>query len=159
MWVVGIPFFHGVVPWWISLLGTRRSWVEGRPGTWNLVGLIPILAGAACLAWILALHFEKAPEGWAIEATPRYLLTRGPYSYSRNPIYVTYGPIWLGWAAFYGSVALLLPWLLLPMVQVLVLREERALEARFGDTFRQYKETVPRWIGRPRRAQVPRTQV
>jgi protein-S-isoprenylcysteine O-methyltransferase Ste14 len=29
-------------------------------------------------------------------------------------------------------------------------REERGLEARFGETYLQYKRTVPRWLGKTR---------
>lgn len=31
---------------------------------------------------------------------------------------------------------------------VILPREERVLEARFGEVYRQYKRTVPRWLGK-----------
>ena len=43
VWVVGMPLAHGVVPWAISLLTTRYGWIDGRPGTLNLLGLVPVV--------------------------------------------------------------------------------------------------------------------
>jgi protein-S-isoprenylcysteine O-methyltransferase Ste14 len=55
---------------------------------------------------------------------------------------------YVGISALFNS---LLPVLLLPAVQLLVRRgvierEERYLERKFGDEYRQYKGTVRRWI-------------
>jgi protein-S-isoprenylcysteine O-methyltransferase Ste14 len=56
----------------------------------------------------------------------------------------------LGWAIFYGSVSLLigafLAWLVFHFV--VIPREERDLEARFGNSYLEYKKKVPRWLGR-----------
>lgn len=37
------------LPWAISLLTPRYGWTDGRPGFWNLVGLVPVLLGSAGL--------------------------------------------------------------------------------------------------------------
>ena len=52
---------------------------------------------------------------------------------------------WLGWAALFGSLAVFVAFLILCLaVNVIVSREERSLEAAFGDEFREYKNGVPR---------------
>ncbi len=151
-WVVGVPLVHGVLPWAISLLTPRYGWVEGRPGIWNLLGLIPVVFGTACLIWIMVLHFAQTPERVEIERTPQYLLKRGPYAFTRNPMYLAELALWLGWALLYGSVAAFIAFLVMwPMMNfIAVPREERALEVRFGETYRQYRNRVPRWLGRTR---------
>jgi protein-S-isoprenylcysteine O-methyltransferase Ste14 len=150
---VGIPVVHGVVPWALSWLGVRHGWVDGRPGPWNFAGLALVALGSAIIGWAMALHFIEAPRGWEFERAPKYLLTHGPYRFSRNPIYVAYSVLWPSWMIFYGSVALVVICALIwPGAYFLVIpREERNLEARFGEAYREYKRTVPRWLGRIRR--------
>jgi protein-S-isoprenylcysteine O-methyltransferase Ste14 len=150
--VVG-PLVLGVAPWGLSLLSARHGWVAGRPGPLNLFSLILVGAGSACIIWIIALHWVRAPDGWDLETTPKYLLVRGPYKVTRNPIYISVLTILLGWTLFYGSVAVLCGMLVFWMFYafVMVPWEERKLEARFGEAYRHYKSAVPRWVGRNRR--------
>ena len=103
-------------------------------------------------------HFAAAPAGWLLEKTPHYptpsyLLTAGTYRYSCNPIYLAELVIWLGWMAFYGSVVLAgtLAAAALLIGPVIVPREERGLEAKFGDKYREFLHTTPRWFGKARR--------
>ena len=80
--------------------------------------------------------------------TPPYLMTSGPYAVSRNPMYVAELSLWLGWAILFGSVAVLVGLVVLGVaMQGLVPWEEHSLE-RFGEAYRRYKATVPRWLGR-----------
>ena len=155
IWLVGIPLVHGGLPRLLSRLGPRYGWADGCPGAWNLLGLIPVAAGVAGLAWILGLALVRIgdlPERMRLGLTSPYLLTSGPYAFSRNPMYVADVVLWVGWACFYGSVAVLIGLLALsPVGLIVVPREERGLEARFGETYRQYKQTVPRWLGKRRR--------
>jgi protein-S-isoprenylcysteine O-methyltransferase Ste14 len=78
-------------------------------------------------------------------------MTRGPYALSRNPMYVSEVMLWLGWTMFYGSLGVTVGFvILLAALVVSVPYEERALDARFGERYRGYKITVPRWLGRRR---------
>ena len=158
-WLVAIfliglaTLVHVVAPWAISLLTPRYGWVEGRPGLGNLIGLIPAATGLAMIAWALRLHFVRRTGIWELEPVPRQMLVKGPYRFSRNPMYLLELAMWLGWAIFYGSGAVLLAFGLWWIVFALIIipREERQLEARFGETYVQYKRNVPRWFGLIRR--------
>lgn len=141
-------FVWGVLPWAISLLAPRYGWMAGRPSLWNLLGLILVLVGTTGLIWGIALHANKSAEGIEWEMDKSYLLRRGPYAVSRNPMYLAELILMLGWIIFYGSVALviaLVAWGLF-FIFYQVPREERILEAHFGDAYRDYKKKVPRWL-------------
>jgi protein-S-isoprenylcysteine O-methyltransferase Ste14 len=146
-------FVWGVLPWAISLLTPHYGWAVGRPGTWNLLGLIPVVVGAAGLFWGMSahtIHFPKLGIDW--EPDKSYLLRNGLYAYSRNPMYVAELILMLGWVIFYGSIAVLialLAWYVLFNYYQIPL-EERILEAHFGDVYREYKSEVPRWLGNVR---------
>jgi protein-S-isoprenylcysteine O-methyltransferase Ste14 len=150
-WLVGVPIFYGVLPWAISLLTPRYGWSEGRPTNWNLLGLIPVVLATVCLIWVMILHFAQAPgvpERVELELTPKNLLLLGPYAFSRNPMYLAELALLLGWAIFYGSIAVSITFLIACAFFhfVIVPREERTLEARFGEAYREYKKKVPRWF-------------
>lgn len=76
------------------------------------------------------------------------IVRRGPYRFSRNPIYLAFTLLQIGLAAWVNSVGLLLA--LLPalalMTLVVIPREERYLEARFPTEYLPYKRAVRRWL-------------
>ena len=72
----------------------------------------------------------------------------GPYSISRNPIYIALSLIHLGIGVLSDSlwvVGLIVPALLTIRYGVIA-REERYLDAKFGDDYRRYKASVRRWL-------------
>lgn len=122
---------HSIRPWMLRL-ERRLRLVSG----WSLI------TGGAVLA------------GWATGAAgnidltnPDRLITTGPYTVSRHPMYT-------GWTSIYLGVALVVNtrWLILlaPLLLALVhrtsLSEERQLEQRLGDDYRGYKEQVRRYL-------------
>jgi protein-S-isoprenylcysteine O-methyltransferase Ste14 len=152
IWAALLTVVHGVIPWAVSTLTHRLGWVEGQPSVWNLAGLGLVAAGLSCILWVLVLHVLRTPERVDLELTPKYLLRRGPYAFSRNPMFLGVLVLWLGWAWFYGSIPVCIGCLGCGLVmRRAVAWEERKLEARFGETYRQYKQAAPRWLGRPRR--------
>ncbi len=76
------------------------------------------------------------------------LVVRGPYRFSRNPLYVALAALYLGATLLANS---LWPLLAFPAVIALVrtrviAREEAYLEAKFGDAYRAYRARVRRWL-------------
>ena len=72
----------------------------------------------------------------------------GPYRLSRNPIYLAFSLLHLGiaiWANSLWLVATLIAAILV-MALVVIPREERYLERRFGADYLDYKNSVRRWI-------------
>jgi protein-S-isoprenylcysteine O-methyltransferase Ste14 len=147
IWIVAVPMAHGVAPWAISLLSLRRGWERGGPGIANLVAVIPIALGIVGLTWTVVAAFRHIPDRMELRL-PAFLMTRGPYSYSRNPMYASELVLWIGWAAFYGSVGVLIALVAFFAALVVAVRyEERVLTARFGEAYRAYRNSVPRWLG------------
>ena len=86
-------------------------------------------------------------------AEPDRLLTRGPYAWSRNPMYVG----WIGTAAGL-SLGLNSVWLLLTTLLALLYlhnveipAEEAELAGAFGRAYAHYRDQVPRYGGSWRR--------
>jgi len=77
-----------------------------------------------------------------------HLVTDGPFSFSRNPLYLAGLMLVLGIGLILGAVwSLLLALIAAFAVQKLAIeREERHLQARFGKTYMDYADRVRRWI-------------
>ena len=77
-------FVWGLLPWAISLLTPHYGWTEGRPGLWNMLGLIPVVAGTIGLIWGVAIHSGQSPKGLEWELDRSYLLKGSLYNFSRT---------------------------------------------------------------------------
>jgi protein-S-isoprenylcysteine O-methyltransferase Ste14 len=117
-----------------------------RPGL-RAAGFGALALWLAFDGWALALLLRAGTSPNPMRATTA-LVTEGPYRISRNPIYVGYVLLQIGIAFLKGS-----SWLLATLVPVVVLldrfvvrREERYLEATFGDAYREYRARVRRWL-------------
>jgi len=150
LWLVLIPFAHGVIPWALSTLMPRYGWQQGAPAVWNRFGVIFVTAAAALLLWVLVHGTSCTAPKVKLGLTPSFLMMRGPYRFTRNPMYVAELALWLGWSLFFGSPWVFLGFLaLLSTITMIILpREERGLESAFGPDYLQYKTRVPRWWGK-----------
>jgi protein-S-isoprenylcysteine O-methyltransferase Ste14 len=151
---VAVVVWHAVLgPLFVSLpvalarVGARHGWHERRPGPINLLGAVPIAAGATLVASTVACHYRVIPDGWKLEPkiTPDYLLQDGPYGWSRNPMFLGQATMWAGWAVLFGSlpvtaglIAFIGTWIVGSPL------EERGLQKRFGAEYDAYRSRVPR---------------
>jgi protein-S-isoprenylcysteine O-methyltransferase Ste14 len=76
------------------------------------------------------------------------LVFSGPYRYSRNPDYIGQALLYVGIALVANSwwPLFILPLVLFVVQRFVIEREERYLEAKFGDEYREYRARVRRWL-------------
>jgi protein-S-isoprenylcysteine O-methyltransferase Ste14 len=76
------------------------------------------------------------------------VVARGPYRFTRNPIYLADTLLYAGIALLTHSLlALVLLPLVLAVIQFgVIVREERYLEQKFGEEYIRYRNTVRRWL-------------
>jgi protein-S-isoprenylcysteine O-methyltransferase Ste14 len=91
---------------------------------------------------------SRAKTTFDVRKPTSAIVTNGPYRFSRNPSYVSLTLLYGGIACLVNSLWVLL--MVVPAVTVMhfgvIKREERYLEAKFGDEYREYKTTVRRWV-------------
>jgi protein-S-isoprenylcysteine O-methyltransferase Ste14 len=149
------PMLYGaalLVPWLMDhILPLPRP--SGGAGMDRIAGDIAVGLGWALMATGLTVAYlairSFSGAGTPVNPTARAerLVTFGLYNRTRNPMYLA------GLIAFFGlALATGNPWrwlallpLFLGLNHLAVLREEQHLEARFGDSWRDYKARVPRW--------------
>lgn len=92
-------------------------------------------------------RIRRGGGGPGMDTPPERLVTGGPFAFCRNPMY-------LGHIIFLaGLAAALQSWLAAALAagtavwfQFRVRRDERRLEERFGEPYREYLARVKRWV-------------
>lgn len=136
MLVIGLIIHYAL--WTVTLLPTVLS---------RVLGFI-VFISAGVLAHLAQLAMKRAGTNILPTQPTLALATDGPYRFSRNPLYLAAIGVYLGITLWVNGLAPLL--LMVPMWWLLhwgiVLREERYLEAKFGDDYRLYQANVRRWL-------------
>ena len=105
-----------------------------------LIGLTLFAAGIR--------NFSQARTPVPTNEPTRALVTTGIHGWTRNPIYLGMFLVYGGVGIAVRSPSILI--LTLPLAVAIrygvVAREEAYLERRFGDTYRDYKARVRRWV-------------
>ena len=133
MWVTSaavpaLDFFVPAKPFWLLSLA--------------LIGVV------TCLAGVISCRRAKTTVNPTKPDSTSSLVVSGIYTYTRNPMYVGFVLVLLGWAAFLSNLAALG---LVPVFVVYINRfqiqpEERMLSSRFPHEYPAYRAKVRRWI-------------
>jgi protein-S-isoprenylcysteine O-methyltransferase Ste14 len=145
--IVFPPFLMGGA----MVLGALAEWIRPFPILPRIPGRIAgvalIIAGAL-LARAAKAAMKRVGTNVRPDRPSTALALDGPYRRTRNPIYIAGMTVVLGVACLVNSLWSVL--LIIPLALVLhfgvVLREERYLNARFGDSYRALLAGVPRWL-------------
>lgn len=115
-----------------------------------IVGVLLSLLGEFIRAWGVAYAGSETRTTIRVDASK--LVTAGPFSYVRNPLYCGNILLYLGVGVLSNA---LFPYLQLAafgyfvLQYILIVREEENyLEEKFGDEYRTYKKHVPRFFPR-----------
>jgi len=126
-WLVPLPLLPSSSRYWIG-------------------GLLAAL-GVTLAAWGRSV-MERAGTNVNPMLPTTALVTTGPFRRSRNPLYVALTLMYVGLALLTNSLWVIV--LLVPVLLILhygvVRREERYLEAKFGEAYRDYRARVGRYL-------------
>lgn len=146
---------------WLQLaVSAAMHWGVGLSypvGQSTVAGAVLIVIGVGINVWASRI-FGRERTPIRPGTTPRTVVGRGPFRWSRNPMYVGLIALHLGVALFVGGAAF---WVS-AAVYAAILRvlfiphEERVLRAAFGEAYDAYTSRVFRWVGR--QTETPRHQ-
>lgn len=140
-----------VVPYWL-ISSFPGDWSSNAAARWLIRagGAILLLAGILLFSWCVIL-FARIGRGTLAPWDPaQNLVASGPYRYVRNPMISGVALMLFGEALVWGSwpVGLWAAFFVGLNHAYFILSEEPGLERRFGESYRDYKTNVPRWIPR-----------
>jgi len=130
--------------WWLDSI-----WATGMGflSNFSYIGAVFTIAGIALIIVVIRF-FKKVSiniEPWKPTST---IVTTGVYAYSRNPIYLGFCLIVFGLGLYFNSFWIFI--MVLPIgtfINFLVIqKEERYLEGKFGKEYCDYKNDVRRWL-------------
>lgn len=130
----------GILEWLAptALLASPWRWV---------VGALLALAGAAVNVAAAATQRRAGTDFDPYRPSTR-IVSHGPYRFTRNPMYVGFALFSAGLAFLVGSLWMLLavPIGIVLIDRLVIVREERYLEGKFGEDYLAYKRRVRRWL-------------
>src|SRR3984885_10395115 len=147
--IVFTIFVPGFVAVYLPYVLLGRTYAPGH-GPLSWLGLLGVTAGAIIYflcAWEFAVRGLGTP---APIAPTKYLVTTALHRYIRNPMYVGVALAILGEAALFHSlhVAEYAGCMLATAHLFVVFYEEPTLHRQFGESYDEYRRSVPRWIPR-----------
>jgi len=115
---------------------------------WPACGIVVFLAG---LALPVAASRRFVAAGTEVRPTrpTTTIVDKGVYGHTRNPMYLGLTLMLVGLGLAFDAA-----WFLIAIIvavyavtKLAIEREERYLDAKFGDVYRAYRARVPRWFG------------
>ncbi len=106
-----------------------------------------LLSGLSLTFWSLWLFLRARTSPLPMRASTALVRT-GPYRFTRNPMYLGLLLAYAGLALLFGVTwALILsPGVVLLVERLVIRREEKYLEEKFGEEYRRFLREVRRWI-------------
>ncbi|MFJ3054036.1 methyltransferase family protein [Pseudomonas nitroreducens] len=144
---------HRIPPPLVAIISGLLMWLAVRPiaplGGRLWLALLVVLAGAAvCLAGVASFRRARTTVNPLKPESASSLVIAGIYRHTRNPMYLGFAIILLGWCVFLGSALAVLGVVafVLYIGRFQIRPEERALRELFGAEFEAFCGRVRRWV-------------
>jgi len=111
-------------------------------------GFVLVVLGVGIAAWGRRTMQAAGTNVNPALPTTTTIVASGPFRFSRNPLYLALTLLYFGLTLAFNTwwgIVVLIP-LLIIMHRGVVLREERYLDQKFGETYRQYRSKVRRYL-------------
>lgn len=143
---VALLLLSGAAMWVLAWLFPSLSWpFAGRIP----LAVLALAAGVAtALVGVVQFRRSRTTVNPMTPAASTSLVVTGIYRRTRNPMYLGFLLVLIAVAAWLANLASLvvLPIFVVYMNRYQILPEERALSARFGQQFEDYRRSVRRWL-------------
>ena len=116
-------------------------------GPSRLISAVLLLPGFGLILYSLWLFLRARTSPLPIKPTTT-LVRSGPYRWTRNPMYLGMLLVYVGVALLFDVfwALVLTPAVVFLVTRLVIRKEERYLEAKFGDEYRGYAAQVGRWL-------------
>ncbi len=142
---INVYAFHTIFSWVIAWDAELSFPPTGPVG---IIGMILMVTGF--LIMIYAMDLFRTFSRWLGSRTPG-LKTIGLYRWSRNPQFVGYALLYLGFfIVWWSNLAWLGMFSYIVLVYAITRVEEEHLERVYGAEYREYCARVPRYVGIPK---------
>jgi len=144
---------HRIPPPLVAFISGLLMWLAVRPitapGSRLCLALLVALGGVAvCLAGVASFRRARTTVNPLKPESASALVIAGIYRHTRNPMYLGFAIILLGWCVFLGSALAVLgvAAFVLYIGRFQIRPEERALRELFGAEFDAFCNRVRRWV-------------
>ncbi|MBC8024438.1 MAG: isoprenylcysteine carboxylmethyltransferase family protein [Steroidobacteraceae bacterium] len=143
---VAVAFLVGIAMFGARALAPDLTFAY--PGRAILTAILAVAGVGFALAGVAEFRRAQTTVDPTDPGRSNTVVTSGIYGFSRNPMYLGFLLVLLGWAAYLSSAGTLLGPVLfiLYLNRYQILPEERILRSRFGAQYETYVQSVRRWI-------------
>lgn len=140
----------------LFVIGIATGWAINQKIRWSLGIIVPaqaiiswimVICGVSLMVWgLITFRLEKTAV--YPNQPARQLVAKGPFRFSRNPMYVglTIMTAGIGLLAANVWMLIMLPVTLIVLWKSVIQKEERYLKSEFGSVYEEYQKQVRRWI-------------
>lgn len=118
------------------------------PGRWLCAAGLTLLGTGISASGVVSFRRARTTLNPTKPGTAASLVVSGIYRFTRNPMYLGFSVVLLGWAVFLSNPLALVgaAAFVVYITRFQIVPEERALAALFGLDFLDYKRRVRRWV-------------
>jgi protein-S-isoprenylcysteine O-methyltransferase Ste14 len=143
---VALSMVFAIVMWAASAVFSAASLPLPRASI--VAFAFALIGGGTAVAGVSAFRRHHTTVNPMKPEETASIVTAGIYRFTRNPMYLGFAFVLVGWAMYLENLAalLLVPAFVAYMTRFQIKPEERALLAKFGPSFADYMAMVRRWI-------------